>query len=375
MQIARRAARGGGSAHRLRRTGAATLALALVLAACNGDADEPDVDDDTEDTVDDDADDADVEDDEADDEEADDEEAAETDWEPDGTITMVVPFAAGGGSDVLGRAVAEGLEEVRDVDVSVDNRTGGAGGVGYGYFLEQSGDPLYVLPAEVTRSVLPATQEVPFDWDTWTDVGMFFEDIGYVVVSEDSEWEDIESLIEDAQQAYEDGTPLTMGVPAAGGIDQVLVEGLAEENDFEWEIVAYDGTGETNPALQGGDIDGTIGNPSDTRQEIESGLFRPLLGFAEERLDDELFEDVPVSAELGWGLTATKYRGVILPPDVPEEAVDWYEAALRDWTETEGFDEYRENAALSENILWREEWVEFIEEWNEQVLPGLEPEE
>jgi putative tricarboxylic transport membrane protein len=332
---------------RLVRAGAAVSALALAVAACGDDSTPTDPDDGAEGAPD---------------------EAA---WEPDGTITMIVPFAAGGGSDVLGRAVAAGLEEVRDVSVAVENRTGGAGGVGYAYFAEQTVDPLFVLPAEVTRSVLPATQEVPFDWDTWTSVGMFFEDIGYVVVSTDSEWEDIETFIADAQDAHAAGTPLRMGVPAAGGIDQVLVEGLADLHDFQFEIVAYDGTGETNPALQGGDIDATIGNPSDSRQEVEADLFRPLLGFAEERLDDDTFADVPVTAEFDWGLTATKYRGVILPPDVPEEAIQWYEDALRDWTETDGFNEYRENAGLAENILWRDEWDDFIRDWNEQVVGGL----
>ena len=346
---------------RITRLTAAIGAAALILAACGGDDDGAD-----------DAEDTDVE--ETDDagDDGSDDAAAAGGWEPDGTITMVVPFSAGGGSDVLGRAVAAGIEEVRPgVSVAVENRTGGAGGVGYGYFAEQAGDPLFLLPAEVTRSVLPATQEVPFDWDTWTSVGMFFEDIGYVVVSTDSEWEDIDTFIADAEEAFAAGTPLRVGVPAAGGIDQVLIEGLAEFHGFEFEIVAYDGTGETNPALQGGDIDATIGNPSDSRQEIEAGLFRPLLGFAENRLNDDTFADVPVSNEFGWGLTATKYRGVIMPPDVPEEAIDWYEAALRDWTETDGFAEYRENAGLAENILWRSDWDDFIEDWNEQVVGGL----
>jgi putative tricarboxylic transport membrane protein len=340
------------------------LALALVLAACGNGADEQ------ADTADDGATDTDAE---ATDTDA---EAAGDQWEPDGPITMVVPFAAGGGSDVLGRAVAQGLEEVRpELTINVENRTGGAGGVGYGYFAEQAGDPHFLLPAEVTRSVLPATQDVPFDWDTWVSVGMFFEDIGYFVVSADSEWETIEQFMEAAVSRADEGRPMAVGVPAAGGIDEVLARGLAEEHATQFEIVAYDGTGETNPALQGGDIDATVGNPSDTRQEIEAGLFRPLVGFAENRLEDDTFADIPVSGELGWELTATKYRGVILPPDVPEEAVDYFEAALRDWTETDSFAEYRETAGLAENILWREEWDQFIEDvWNPQVIPGLQGE-
>lgn len=300
-------------------------------------------------------------------------EAAAGDWEPDGQITMVVPFAAGGGSDLFGRAMAAGIEEVRpEVSIAVENRTGGAGAVGYGYFLEQTGNPQFLLPAEVARSLLPAAQEVPFDWDTWTSVGGIFEDINYLVVSSDSEWETIEEFMEDAEERSAQGQPMRVGVPAAGGVDEILARGLAEEAGIDFEIVAYDGTGETSPALQGGDIDASTINPSDGRQEVENDIFRALLGFAEERLDDPAFSEVPVSAESGYeALTFTKYRGLILPPDVPAEAVAWYMAALQDWTETDSFQEYMESAALTDSVHWGEEWDVFLEDWNAQVIDGF----
>jgi putative tricarboxylic transport membrane protein len=299
--------------------------------------------------------------------------AEEPEWFPEQEVTMVVPFAAGGGSDLLGRAVVAGIEEIEpDINFVVENREGGSGAVGYGYFMEQTGNPHFLLPAEVTRSMLPATQDVPFDYDTWTDIGMFAEDVGFLVVHADSEWEDIEQFIADAGEAAEAGQPLRVGVPSAGGVDELTVFQLAEEAGVDFERVVYDGTGETNPALLAGDIDATVVNPSDGRDELEAEQFRALLGFGAERLDDPILGDVPMAPEHDWDVVATKYRGVIAPPDIPDEAREFWTGVLEQFPETDAYADYMTDAMLAENFQWGEDWVQWLEgEWHPAVMDDL----
>ncbi|QBI18566.1 tripartite tricarboxylate transporter substrate binding protein [Egibacter rhizosphaerae] len=347
-------------------------ALTVLVAACEADeAADDDVDDDPAegDEPDDDAD----PDEEEPDDDSDDDEAA-GDWEPEGEVTMIVPFAAGGGSDLLGRAIVEAFEELEpDLDFVVENLTGGSGAVGYASFLEQEGDPHYLLAAEVMRSMLPFVEEVPFDYDTWTDVGMFAEDVGYIVVDADSEWDDIEEFIEDAEEATEAGEPLRVGVPAAAGVDELTVFQLAQEAGVEFERPVYDGTGETNPALLAGDIDATVVNPSDGRDELEAGEFRALVGFGTDRLDEELFEDVPVAPEQDWEVTATKYRGLIAPPGIPEEAEQYWVDLFEQFPETEAYDNYMSEALLAENMQLGGDWRQWLEdEWHPAVFDDLE---
>ncbi len=332
-------------------------ALMLVLAACEADDVEPDVADDPDDEV-----------------TPDDDDVAETDWFPEREVTMVVPFAAGGGSDLLGRAMVGGMEEIEpDIDFAVEVRDGGSGAVGYGHLFEQSGDPHFLLPSEVTRSNLPFAQDVPFDYDSWTDIVMLGEDMGYLVVSDDSEWETIEEFMESAEEASEAGQPLRVGLPGAAGVDEVTVFQLGQEGGFDFERTIYDGTGETNPALLAGDIDATVVNPSDGRSELEAGEFRAILGFGEERLDDEILGDVPVAPEMGWDIIATKYRGLIAPPDIPDEARDFWINLGQQIPETDTWSEYMEEAMLAENLLVGEEWVQWLEgTWHPAVLPDLE---
>ncbi|MGH3329574.1 MAG: tripartite tricarboxylate transporter substrate binding protein, partial [Streptomycetales bacterium] len=61
---------------------------------------------------------------------------------------MVVPFSPGGGSDIFGRAMAKGIEEVRPgVNVTVENRPSGNGAVGYSYVFAREGDGHYLVPS------------------------------------------------------------------------------------------------------------------------------------------------------------------------------------------------------------------------------------
>lgn len=82
---------------------------------------------------------------------------------PSGDVRMVVPFSAGGGSDLSGRAIAAGLESITDSNISTENREGGSGAVGYSHFLAQEGKDNYLLAAETALLALPLTQDVEFD--------------------------------------------------------------------------------------------------------------------------------------------------------------------------------------------------------------------
>ncbi|QVQ52356.1 tripartite tricarboxylate transporter substrate binding protein [Spiractinospora alimapuensis] len=294
-------------------------------------------------------------------------------WEPVRDVTIVVPFAAGGGSDIFARNVAAGLEEVRpEINIVVENRPGGSGAEGYGHFAAQAGDPHYLLAAEPVRNVLPQKLDVPFDWDDWTNIGQVVEDVGVLAVNSDAEWTDIDAFLAGAEEAAEEGRPFRIALPGAGGVDEVLLYLMEEQSGIEFEPVIYDGTGETNPALMSGDVEATILNPSDGRSEIQGEVFAPILGFAQDRLEVDWLADVPVAGELGWDINATKFRGLIAPLDVPDGGQEYWVDALSDAVETDAFQEYVRESGLAESRHWGDDWIDFLEDWNAEVFPVLE---
>ncbi len=294
-------------------------------------------------------------------------------WRPQRDVTMIVPFAPGGGSDVFARTIEESIEEVRpDINIVVENRPGGSGAEGYGHLAAQAGDPHYLLAVEPARNLLPEQMDVPFAWDDWTNIGQVVEDVGVLAVSSDSAWPDFDAFIEAAEKADDDGEPLRVALPAAGGVDEVLLYLLQEETGIEFEPVVYDGTGETNPAVMSGDVDATILNPSDGRSELQGGVFVPLLGFSPEQLRADWLSDTLVTDDLGWDITTTKFRGVIAPQDIPEAGNEYWQSALKEAVETDSFQDYVEESGLLPSEQWGDDWNAYLREWNAEVFPVLE---
>jgi putative tricarboxylic transport membrane protein len=294
-------------------------------------------------------------------------------WEPEQGITMIVPFSVGGGSDLFGRAVATAIEEVRPgVNVTVENREGGSGTIGYSYLLEQAGDPHFLLPTETGLISGPARNpELLYDWESFTLIGMLVDDINWIVANANSGWDDWETFIEEAKNSPE---PITVGLPSADGTEAVPTKDLLEQMGIEVEPVVFDGGGETIPSLLNGDIDLMVSNAGEVAGQIESGDFVPLIGYGQTTIDEGAYEGVPTTGTLDYevDLDFGQYRGVIAPPEIPEAAKDWYIAALKEAVETDSFQEYVETSALTNATRWGEDFQDYVNELAEEFVAVYE---
>lgn len=297
---------------------------------------------------------------------------ADGEWAPDGNITMIVPFSVGGGSDLFGRAVAAGLEEVRPgINVTVENREGGSGTIGYSYFLEQAGDPHFLLPTETGLISGPArNKELLYDWNTFTPIGMLVDDVNWIVVSADSGWENFDDFVEEAKALTEAGKPVTVGLPSADGTEAVPTQDLLEGLGIDVEPVVFDGGGETIPALLAGDIQAMVANAGEVAGQVEAGQFIPLIGYGQTTIDEGHYDGVPTTGTAGYDvdLDFGQFRGVLAPPDIPVEAQQYYEDALKEWTETDSFAQYVESAGLTVKIRWDQDWQAYLNELADEFV-------
>lgn len=286
-------------------------------------------------------------------------------WEPERDVSVVVPFDPGGGSDMFGRAVAAGLEEVRpDISVTVENRPGGSGTIGYTYFYEQSGDPHFLLGAENAIVSLPLRHdELPFEAESWTPIGNLVEDTIFLVAHSDSKWTSFEDFLEAARQADADGNPLSVAQPAADSVEATALESVLEEEDVDIELVTFDGSAGSTAALLAGDIHATLVNPAEIVGQVESGDFVPLVSNSPSTLGG-VYEGVPSYEDLGYepeGAFA-QFRGVIAPPDVTECAQEYWVEALQDWVETDSYQEYVDSTTVSASQIWGKDWSPYLKD-------------
>jgi putative tricarboxylic transport membrane protein len=288
-------------------------------------------------------------------------------WEPTQDVVMIVPFEAGGGSDILGRAMATGMEQVREgVNITVENRPSTTGAVGYSYLLEQQGDPLYLLASETTAVALPITADTPWTWEDFTPIGQIAEDATLLIVPQDSEFGSLQDVIDAAKQSR-----LTVGVVGTTGLD-TIVFGLLEENaGVEFERVVFESGGELVTALLGGDIVMASLNPSEVIGQLEAGDLKALVAFAEKPYEGGELADVPTAKEEGFDVSFTQYRGLFGPGGIqPEERKYWADALVA-WTDTDNFDKYIQDNYLISLIRTGQEFENYLQEYEKTIREVL----
>jgi putative tricarboxylic transport membrane protein len=107
-----------------------------------------------------------------------------------------------------------------------------------------------------------------------------------------------------------------------------------------------------------------ISNPGSILGQVESGDMRPLISTADERL--EALPDVPTDQELGFEGIPSMPRGLILPPDAPAEAQEWWIETMKEVVETEEWQAYLDENYLTEDVRWGEDFGDFLTETQQQ---------
>ena len=294
-------------------------------------------------------------------------EKEEAAWTPTRPVTMIVPFEPGGGSDVLGRTMAAGFETVQqDLDVSVENRAGAGGAVGYSYLLEQNGNPHFVFAAETAGVAIPVTTDVPFKPTDFTPIAQIAEDATLLVVDEGSEFQ----KLDDITQAAKD-SKVTVAVSGATGLDTIVAGLWEKDQDVKFEPVVFESGGEIVRALLGGDVDIAMLNPSEVIGQLRANKMRAVTVFADKRYEGARLADVPTAKEEGVDVSFTQYRAVIAAGGIkPAEQKYWIDTAAA-WTKDPSYTKYIEDNFLIPTQRSGDEFAAYLKEYEGLVRTAL----
>lgn len=289
-------------------------------------------------------------------------------FEPSRNVVMVVPFDAGGGSDILGRAMASGMEEVQEgLNMSVENRASSTGAVGYSYLLEQQGDPHFLLASETTAVALPITAETPWTWEDFTPVAQIAEDATLLIVPEDSELESLQDVIDAAKKGR-----ITVGVAGATGLDTIVFSLVEESEGVKFERVVFESGGEIITAMRGGNIDIASLNPGEVIGQLESGDLKALVAFSDKKYEGDLLGDVPTAKEEGVDVSFTQYRGLFAAGGIKPEEKKYWEDAIVGWTEEKSYDKYIEDNYLISVVRSGKEFEDYLKEYEKTLQDVLD---
>lgn len=243
---------------------------------------------------------------------------------PERTVDLVIPYAAGGGIDLLLRALGEGLATHFKQSFVVSNRTGAGGAIGVAYVARSApdGHTLLFVPALV-YSVLPVMQSnVGYTNKSFEPICQTFENQMAIVVRPDSPLKTARDIVETAR-AKSDG--LSFAATAVGTITHLAGAALADAGKVKLNHIPFRGDGDLMPQVIGGHVD--FGSVTLASAAAAGPAVRVIAIFADAR--NPSLPDAPTVKEQGFDVAPTSFGGLFAPANVPREVVAKLEAGCR----------------------------------------------
>jgi tripartite-type tricarboxylate transporter receptor subunit TctC len=249
---------------------------------------------------------------------------------PNKPITFIVPFGAGGDSDLSGRNLAQHVPKyLGNATIVVVNRVGASGSIGSQAVRTAAPDGYTLLVARIaTHAILPAIDtKVPYKWNEFTMLSLLELNPYVCVVKGDAPVRSMQELV--AAMRNNPGK-LNFSTSGTGTIQNLgpqyffTLSGLTKDHAVG---IHYKSGGDVTTALLGEQVHFACNNLTTILSHIKAGTLRALMVTTPKRLQD--LPDVPTSRELGWPEMEriTGWTALMGPPGMAKEAVDrWIEA-------------------------------------------------
>ncbi|MBB4091686.1 tripartite tricarboxylate transporter substrate-binding protein [Brucella pecoris] len=246
---------------------------------------------------------------------------------PERTITMVVPFAAGGPTDTVTRLVAESMSKDLGQQVIVENVGGAGGTLGAGRVASADPDG-YTLLLHHIGMATSATLYRKLAYDTlnaFEYVGLVTEVPMTIVARKDLEPTDLKGLVEYAKANKDTVTVANAGIGAASHLCGMLFMSAIET---PLVTVPYKGTGPAMTDLLGGQVDIMCDQTTNTTKQIQAGTIKAYAVTSPERLD--VLKDLPTTKEAGLdGMEVGIWHGIYAPKGTPAEITERLSKSLQ----------------------------------------------
>jgi putative tricarboxylic transport membrane protein len=288
-------------------------------------------------------------------------------WKPRGDVRMIVPFSAGGGSDLAGRAIAAALEKAQPgLKVTVENREGGSGAVGYSALLGKKGDGNYLLATENALLSLPLSGQVSFTRQDFTPVAKLAEDGGILVVKKDSPLKTCADVVSAARSGR-----VSVGMSGAYGVDNVIFTMIEQKTGVKFQRVPFESGGELVPAVLGGQIQVALLNPGEVIGQFKSGDLRGLCVTTDKRYTYPELASLGTAKEQGIDVSYVQFRGFIGPGGLDGREKAYWEQAARGVTKTAEFQKWLKDNYLQQAELYGADFGTYLEQLDTALAPVL----
>jgi len=288
---------------------------------------------------------------------------------PTAPITMIVAWSAGGGTDIMTRAFAQGAKTYLGQQISVVNKPGSSGAIGWGeiaHATEPDGYTLTIVSPEI--GFLREQGLYDFGLENFTLITLINQDPAALAVRADAPWDTVEEFIEAARA--EPGS-ISVGNSGPGLVWDLATTAIEREADIELTHVPYDGAATAAQAVLGGTLDAMTFSVGEVSALLAAGEMKVLGIAAEERL--EALPDIPTLTEEGYDVQIGTFRGLAGPAGMDPAVVATLNDAFIKMAEEKTFVDVMTKNNFGIRVMPTDEFQAFFGSVSELYVELLKP--
>ena len=276
---------------------------------------------------------------------------------PDKPVTVICPWTAGGGTDVLLRALSKSAEKYLGQTITVVNQTGGAGAIGHNAIRTARPDGYTIGMITFELNSLPPQGLVPFTWKAFDPLMRINSDPAALTVKADAPYSTVRGFMDYAKAHPGE---ITIGNSAPGSVWHIAAGLAAEKTGVQVKHVPFDGAQPAVTALVGGHIKAVAVSVAEVRGQVQAGNLKILGVMSADR--DKIFPDVPTFKEQGVDVQFYTWRGLGLPKGVPPAIKAKIADAYKKAFDSQEFKDFAAKASL--NLAYQDsaEFAKFLDQ-------------
>jgi len=288
---------------------------------------------------------------------------------PEKEITIIVGWAAGGGTDLITRFFADLMEKDLGKPVVVVNKPGGGGLVSFNQLAAAKPDG-YTLAVVTTSLILQRYSASSYvDWRELAPIALHNYDPASFTVKIDAPWKTLKDAL-----AYAKANPGKMRISNSGpgAIWHVAAALLGNMVGAKFTHVPYGGGNPAAVAVAGGHVEATTVSPAEVATLVKGGKLRILAISSEKR--DPLFPDVPTFKEAGVDFVFGTWRCLAAPKNTPKEIISKLESSVKKAVNDPKFKDFMDKNGFGQAYLGPAESAAAMakdEKDFEKIVPGL----
>ena len=231
-------------------------------------------------------------------------------------VQIIIPYAPGGATDLVFRALAASAQKYLGKAVVVVNRAGGGGAVGFNEVAQARPDGYTLVSIITPVTILPHQVKTAFTYQSFEPIINVVQDPAMLQVRTDAPWKTLKEFLD-----YARANPgmITVGNSGAGGGVHLIALAFEKAAGVKLNHIPFAGGGPSVTALLGGHVHAVSVSPPEGIAHVKAGKLRIMALFSESRMAD--FPAVPTVREQGIDFAMGQWRGLAAPKGTPPEVI------------------------------------------------------